>query len=363
MLRPCSLRPRSIGPGPRPVPRGAAPCAPRCAAFTLVELLVVISIIGVLAGVLLVAFGGVIRGSRTAQAERQLRAVVQAIETFKTDLTYLPPLLAIPDAGWRIGDDASQDATTVVPEASADPIDARAMLRRARYASEYTLATYLMGIGDVDGSENGTRQLGASTDNDDGNAGPGIRTPGPDKSWGGAVSRNDQTPATGPGRAIKTGRVFGPYLDPATMENALSLDTRTGLFRILDVWGQPIRYYAGWPTVDLNSTQTPRPKSVRFMPVELRTRTSVEKELASSSDLQLDQGVLNVPYMVISAGAPFEVNTDGSPRASFGDRRRSDPALLTQDLSQGSPAPLTTLSAEDREGLLAGLASNVRVSP
>jgi prepilin-type N-terminal cleavage/methylation domain-containing protein len=62
----------------------------RFAGFTLVELLVVISIIAVLAGLLLPALSGTKTKARIAEARLEMRQIVNAISTYKADYQRLP---------------------------------------------------------------------------------------------------------------------------------------------------------------------------------------------------------------------------------------------------------------------------------
>ena len=65
---------------PSPVPR-----APRVRAFTLVELLTVIAIVGVLAAIVIVSLGKVRASARSAQCSSNLRQVYTAIQLYAND--------------------------------------------------------------------------------------------------------------------------------------------------------------------------------------------------------------------------------------------------------------------------------------
>jgi prepilin-type N-terminal cleavage/methylation domain-containing protein len=63
----------------------------RAAAFTLIELIVVIAIIGILAGLVLPIVGAVNRKKQISLAQTQLKDIESAIEGYKTKLGFYPP--------------------------------------------------------------------------------------------------------------------------------------------------------------------------------------------------------------------------------------------------------------------------------
>lgn len=371
-------------------------CPARAAArggFTLVELLSVIAIIAVLVGILLVSFSGVLGTARRSVAERLLRSVAQGVDSFKNDLGYLPPLLSVEGTG--LGQTPPNGSRATLPEyrttasggAAPSPSDVVENLRETRYGSEYSIGVYLLGAGDIDGKQPSDGSASPASDNpgansaeDDGEAGPGFRDPGPDRSWGGAAWRQDQTTAGTPPttRAIRTGRVYGPYLDVAQLGESLFVEPQTGLTKLVDVWEQPVRYYTRWPVTDRATSGTPAP-SVEYTPVELRGRSSVEAQMDPDiSDaerdllLERDRDVLNAPYALLSAGAPKLFKTESpatpafykargqEPLALFGDRREGT-GTEYQDLEQSFDP--RTLTPADQMTLIEELADNVRYLP
>ncbi len=367
----------------RPVRHSAPLCAgavkPRrreARAFTIVELAVVVLVILVLAGILMVALRGVMGSARQATTERFVSSIVPAVEQFKNDLTYYPPLLSIEDV--PLGEDPPVAATrpqVTVPEALAqarmpgNANEVRRRLQMTRYGSEYTLAAYLMGIGDLDGAdESGAlsppSNPGASTDYDDGHKGPGFRSPGPDRSWGGGADRTVQRPAGaggGKATATRTGRVYGPYLDPGASEKFLQLDVsgRTGMWKLVDPWGQPLRYYINWPTKAPGAGGAPE-TSVALTPVELRSKEAVEAQIDGEDYLELDRLVFSAPFMILSAGEPRIKDSEGKAAARFGDRD-TDGSLVQPDLSV--PFDPASLTDEVRRDMLRDLGAAVRGTP
>ncbi len=358
--------------------RGAGRASARAArAFTIVELSIVVLVIIILAGILMVSLRGAMGSARQANTERFLGTVVQAVEQFKNDLTYYPPLLAVEGGATGVVElgldppDSILKPQVIVPEALAEkrnPGSAPAVidyLQKTRFGSEFTLATYLMGIGDVDNHETGAAsspKIGASTPDDDGNAGPGFRNPGPDRAWGGAADRQDQRSKF---TATKTGRVYGPYLDPGATEKFLALDVkgRTGMWKLVDPWGQPLRYYVNWPRKD----RTPLPQggpqpSVDYTPVELRTQDSVQAQIddpTGAASLDMDRQVFTASFMILSAGEPRLKDADGKAIARFGDRDTSDVPI--QDLTRVFDPK--SLSEELQREMLRDLGASIRGTP
>lgn len=342
-------------------------------AFTLVELLVVIGVVVILIGLLLAGLARAYRYARESQTSRVMQNIGSAIETFRTDFNYLPPLLVDPMFD-PIAATATSPRNFRVPEAmvgpglpfsSLDDILVATSTRTIpfRFHSEYTIATYLIGLGDTDGSSFDTDMSNDGDDIDDGAPGPGIRAPGPDHSWGGGMDRQMQSAKRAKSQA---GRVYGPYLDVASLGKSLERDPTTGLFRILDVWGHPIRYYKGWYT---RSAADPSQPSVGRVPVELRTARGVEFQFNSGGmvDFTLEQSVLAAPYMLLSAGSDPAEECDPDPasdmgfvpvRPRFGDFQDCSPVQprLDRDLDPGQ-------FPSDLERLLRDLQTNLRYTP
>ena len=287
--------------------------------FTLVELLVSISIIGVLIAILIFVVGEVRMGARRTITTRLLTNVQQAVETFERDVNYLPPLLTWDNRAYYAAQ--GMDARLIVPERSDTPDVA---LTDARYMSEFTIAAYLIGVGDIDGSESGNMDnVFVNDEQDDGVAGPGIRNPGRDQSWGGATDRADNDPA-------QTGRILGPYLDLGGLEDNLQVDAETGMYRLLDSFNSPIRYYRHWPRFSIDGAT--RVQTTNGIPVELLEFQSVQaitefNEPVASTESQLDplenRDVMGFDYMLVSAGIEPRSDiiemTTGRALTGFGD--------------------------------------------
>ncbi len=301
--------------------------------FTLVELIAVIGIIVVLVSILLVAMGGARRSAQRAQTSRQLSSITTAMDAFKTDFGWYPPLLINNDEGGNPTALLSNGASMyVVPEAAhlsglgTSTDDYRSAMSGARYHSTVSITVYLVGAGNLNGDLDpnsggewevydlpGTDRLEPNFD--DGADGPGIRNPGAlDKSWGGGADRSLQDPMNSANGAypddgatrykaqvaVPRGRVYGPYLDPGILGDRL---VRGGdaMFEIEDSFGYPIRYYRGFPTRNLADNQ----RDLSVVPIELRSFESFDAQMDGdiSGANSLDQELMTAEFVLLSCGS------------------------------------------------------------
>lgn len=324
--------------------------APRRRAFTLIELLVVIVIIGLLLGLLTVAFSGALSKSKNVATENLLRNIQTGVQQFENDFNYLPPLI---------------DGHKHAMEASDDPAKE---LRLHRYYSAYSLPLYLLGVGEL-APDNGT-SAAQDPNRHDGHEGPGFRDPGPDRSWGGARERDTDTH-----RPTTTGRIYGPYIDVGDGSDVLRKaeardftvapdsgiddffadenDDGVGdLYVFQDRWGSAIRYYKGWPTrEEINGTVQ---SSLRRVPIELRKPESIEQHMYAphsvfGADPMLDQEILRAPYALLSAGA------DGDFGEADEDGEWIDEKNFFMDVGPAFP--------EKKQAVLKRIRDNIRVTP
>ncbi len=197
-------------------------------AFTLIELLVSILIIGVLIGLLVVGMRQAFAAARKAATTQDVSALKVAVQTFKNDFGFLPPLVkdgytGSPD---QRGPLVVSDSWRTVPNvySISDPIDLRYLRGesnnpRYRY-SVYSLAYYIMGELDkeIDGLE-----------------GPGARKPKRNGSFDRLTNETYEAlfdPKTG-------GVVFAAWL-PGDVPS-------TGRFELQDRNGVAYRYYRWQP--------------------------------------------------------------------------------------------------------------------
>jgi prepilin-type N-terminal cleavage/methylation domain-containing protein len=293
--------------------------------FTLVEMLVVFVIIVLLVSILVVALGGAVESSRRSKTVAQMQSISSAIDAFEADFRYVPPLVTP-----QLESPASSPTRTglVTPttysRSAGNPNNLNQYYEDVRYNSEYTFAVYLLGIGAVNPDE--TDDLGItnnSTALHDGVPGPGFKTPGQLRSW-------KVQPPNGPLRhqPDPTGRTYGPYLDIATLEGILELDEARGLYKINDVWGNPIRYYSGWTgTRIVNGTRQP---TLDGIPLELRSSESIQAEASGANTSELldfDSELRTASYALLSAGESADdyfgrnpyTNEDNTTISPFGD--------------------------------------------
>ncbi|RMH26044.1 MAG: type II secretion system protein [Planctomycetota bacterium] len=331
----------------------------RSPGFTLIEMLVVITIIALLLSLLGVAFSGALGAGKRAATTSLMRAVQTGLEQFHTDFGYYPPLI-----------DGHKHTLDAIP----DPDDKRAELIDHRFSSPYSLTVYLLGVGELAPD---TTDPDPDPNRHDGVEGPGLRDPGPDRSWGGARERAEH-------RAPTTGRVYGPYVDIGDGEGVLrrveerdfpwAFDLPSGakledffadgdedgagadevgdLFVFTDRWDSAIRFYKDWPTREVvNGSPV---SSIDLVPLELRTRDSILQTISApmtgpaAADPNLDPTLLRAPYALLSAGAD----------ASFGDTdetgRWLDSEQWLENASTDDPAKVGIIDAVD---------DNIRVTP
>lgn len=328
-------------------------------AFTLIELLVVITIIALLVGITLVATSKALRAGQITATKYLMQSISEGLEQFNSDFGYYPPL--IKDDGQVIDPDR--------PLLEAQP-DAQELFRTYRYFSVTTLPTYLVGVGRLEPSDASDSSLGV--DRHDGHAGPGFRDPGPDRSWGGAVDRADQNPAT-------TGRVYGPYVDAGdgdsmralsyqdfasvnrddnprwvaigSSENAFGSDDSIFIFQ--DAWGVPIRYYKPrWRRRDeLTGALT-----LDFIPAELLIPDAVNGNFQPESDRE----ILSAKYVLLSAGP----NREFTGRiVDAGTTKDLSIEPVTDDTNTEIYKVAIDNSAAQRKGrdLIKGIEDNIRI--
>lgn len=328
-------------------------------AFTLLEVLVTVSIIAVLLTIVIVSFGRVRDEAKRSICDRLLTNIQQAVDVFEKDTGYAPPLLVPDDPAYAFQTSMpSSRVQTIVPEAQADPQDA---LLRSRYLSEYSITAYLIGIGDLDGDAGtGINGVFPSTELDDGKDGDGIRNPGRDKSWGGAVNRANHMAET-------TGRVFGPYLDVASLGDDLRVDEFTGMYRIYDAYDSPIRYYRYWPKFVYNADS--RVQSVVEIPYELLDfgNLAAHIEFGDSLSLTANRDLFASEYMLVSAGAePLDYvrAPSGRPLEAFGDMAFDESSGQTTYIEPTDTAALSTFFSSPIAPLWTGtrpfLESNIK---
>lgn len=273
--------------------------------FTLIEILVVITIIVLLIGIASTAFIGAQRNAQRVATETRMNSIATAIDQFESELGFIPPLIlddpSVPftDPDWCTSVSSRTDAAT--------------KLREERYHSVYSLPVYLEGVGGL--SPSATR---TDPDRHDGLAGPGFRDPGPDHAWGGARMRTEELH-----RVASSGRTYGPYLDLSQGEALRQANGAGGDFPedssdsgswdrmsvIVDGWGAPIRYYRFWPRRSLSSGDDSFLDAPAELvdPVALREARTDPMTFALSQDPELARA----KYVLLSAGPDSMFTTPG----------------------------------------------------
>jgi len=311
------------------------------AGFTLIELLVVVGIIGVLLAIVLVAGNAVLTAGRQSDTTRLLATIGQGLEQFERDHGYYPPLL---NENYQNPEWDGSGRLVVANEAGAsqrqfDPAFAGPILpdeieqedaEDPRCFNIFSLPLYLLGVGDLNGDgdevyDDGDASNGLEANWDDGVDGPGLRSPGGDRSWGGSRDREGppENPV-GPHRPPSEGRVFGPYVDVSSGRNIERMpeesniagqENYAGLYRFVDRWGNPIRYYRDWTLRDGQN------RSMVNVPIELREANEARDMIGGAYGADFDESMARIiPEL---AGAPYVLLSVGQDGDS-GHRTRSD---------------------------------------
>lgn len=309
--------------------------------FTLVELLVAVTIIAVLLTLLAVAVRGVVGMAQGSQTSSMLGTISQAITAFKGDFGYEPPLISsnAPNAGG-----------IRVPELLDNAADIRRDYRARRYHSQFSLPVYLLGMGNINGVTTestetfpNSQPVGQDSPNyrtfaaHDGVPGPGLREPGKFRCW------KVPSPVIGASfpyvhEPTLVGRTYGPYLDPQQMAKLIqpvevisSPDwplrprgrfdppTKVFMYRLIDPRGGAIRYYRGYPLKDPVSGEA----SVKRVPVELRESGAVAADIARGSGNYYprpeDRALMGSTYMLLAPNQQPATSTLTGAAASFAE--------------------------------------------
>jgi type II secretory pathway pseudopilin PulG len=229
-------------------PRRVPQRRPRGAGFTVIEILIVVAIIIVLLSILVVAVSGAARTGQTAKTRQLMTSIGTALEHFKSEIGYIPPIL--------------DQARALVPPPNIGPLTAGDPLSDPLqdFFSVTSLPEYLIGYGNHAQDGHGIVGPGIFASET-----PkwGIRTPGTDGVWGatvyGAADGSLAARNLGNNPNFDFGQVYGPYLDTrdtrmiGTIDGAgvvrtpddagYDLDNPLQSAVILDHWGRPIRFY------------------------------------------------------------------------------------------------------------------------
>lgn len=212
--------------------------------FTLIEVMVVVVIAVLLAGLTIVAAGSFIRSSRSAAEQNTLRSMSIGVEQFEQRVGFAPPL--VNDASpvnaraateftiRQLGETANQNAND--EEERVQRYLAYETQPDELRMSQLSLPYYLLGV------------LGKEIDGVDG---PGMTMP--------LIS-----PQPSPWRSFsKTGTTIEPFFSPGDDKDRLAPSTPDGQpftgadpvrqTRILDRWRSPVRYYRWEPLFHTNS--------------------------------------------------------------------------------------------------------------
>jgi prepilin-type N-terminal cleavage/methylation domain-containing protein len=104
--------------------------------FTIVELLIVIVVIGILAGITIVAYSGITNRANQSKAQQNAASAQSVAEAFNADKGYYPALAATGTDALALGSTSTQIPTglTIVPDAETSPIDSDSGTSTVAYA-------------------------------------------------------------------------------------------------------------------------------------------------------------------------------------------------------------------------------------
>ena len=253
-------------------------------AFTIIELLTVVGVIVVLAGLLVVAVSSASKAAQAASTRSMMGAVSRGLTQFKTDLGYLPPVLGSPGTGASQTGSVGYLRDLVIPPILTGGSTPLQVTQIQNYYSMTSMVEYLIGPGGKD--EDGYGAIGTVSQWTDPavkiaalkeSPAAGIRSPQKDGVWGAYSNPNAGTQSLGNFSrrnlpqginantstvANVSGRMLGPYLelkDGSLLGAIVGTDSVTGqpiVARagdnnwnptapkvLLDYYGQPMRYY------------------------------------------------------------------------------------------------------------------------
>ena len=253
-------------------------------AFTIIELLTVVGVIVVLAGLLVVAVSSASKAAQAASTRSMMGAVSRGLTQFKTDLGYLPPVLGSPGTGASQTGNVGYLRDLIVPPILTGGATPLQVTQIQNYYSMTSMVEYLIGPGGKD--EDGYGAIGTVSQWTDPavkiaalkeSPAAGIRSPQKDGVWGAYSNPNAGTQSLGNFSrrnlpqginantstvANVSGRMLGPYLelkDGSLLGAIVGTDSVTGqpiVARagdnnwnptapkvLLDYYGQPMRYY------------------------------------------------------------------------------------------------------------------------
>ena len=164
--------------------------------FTVLELLTVVAIIAVLAGLLIVSVRSASTAAREASTVARLSSISKAIATFSQDHGYVPPILRdverSPRGGFAlppgpVGSDLTPNPSPPCsrPETYSEEIQS--------WYSITSLPVYLLGTGSRETDGYGFSPTFDAGDSASERPAFGIRSPGPDGAWGSTVYSNYAT--------------------------------------------------------------------------------------------------------------------------------------------------------------------------